>query len=380
MMASSIFWGSMISTPTPRPLVEAPPDPEALIEEARRRSHSRRRRNGLAASVLLGVGVLAFGGHGWQSSSRHVAGSEASHAISVKPRSSLMANGPLTVIRQGNGHGGVYTVGRQGLGRLVTKCSGCAEVEYIAWSPDGSQLALGVTSYGAQSSLDGLHVIDVATGRDRQLTGGPGRLGGWIDPAWSPDGQWIAYESGRGSTIALVKADGSQRATLDTHLMQFLRSPTWSPDGRRIAFVAASGTGGCGDPRPATVKGCSIYVARLDGSHLRLLASHAASPAWSPLGTVIAYESPCGIRLVTPTGADATPDSAGRCADLGIAGQPVFSPDGRKIAINSVGRGARRGVYVMDSDGSDLHRVSPETGRSDWGVARVAWQPVARAR
>lgn len=377
IMASSIFWGSMISTPTPPPLVEAPPDPEALIEEARSRSRRRRRRNGLAASVLLGVGLLAFAGHGWESSSRHVAATEPSPAITAKPRLSLMANGPLTVIRQAKGHGGVYTVGRQGLGRLVTKCSGCLEVEYIAWSPDGSQLALGVTSYGTPSSLDGLHVIDVATRRDRQLTGGPG--GGWVDPAWSPDGQWIAYESGRASTIGLVKADGSQRATLDTHLMQFLRSPTWSPDGTRIAFVA-SGTAGCGDPRPATVKGCSIYVARLDGSHLRLLASHAASPAWSPLGTVIAYESPCGIRLVTPTGSDATPESVARCAHIGIAGQPVFSPDGRKIAINSVGRGAHRGVYVMDTDGSHLHRLSPETGHSDWGVARVAWQPVATAR
>src|SRR6476659_810497 len=107
MMASSIFWGSMISTPTPPPLVEAPPDPEALIEEARSRSRRRRRRNGMVASVLLGVGVLAFG--------------------------------PLAVIRQASGHGGVYTVGRQGLGRLVTRCSGCFEVEYIAWSPDGSQ-------------------------------------------------------------------------------------------------------------------------------------------------------------------------------------------------------------------------------------------------
>jgi len=371
----------VIAPPKPPPhLVEPPHDPDALIEEARRHARRRRRRNGWAAGLLLCVGTLFAVFYGWGARGGRVEPAHPSPRFAVAAQSGLMSNGPLTVIRQAQGRGGIYTIGRNGLGRLVVKCDGCLEVEYIAWSPDGSRIALGVTSYGTPSPRDGLHVVDVATGRDRQLTGGPGRAGAWVDPAWSPDGQWIAYESDRLGAIGLVKADGSQRASLQTTLMRPLRSPTWSPDGTRIAFEADTARG-CGDASPLTVGQCAIYAARLDGTHVRLLATHAASPAWSPLGAVIAYQARCGIRSVTPTGADLTPHARNGCAHIGVPGQPVFSPDGRKIAVNSPAKGTARGVYVMNADGSDLSRLTRETGRSDFGIgARAAWRPVAPSR
>ncbi len=370
----------MIAPPTlTQPPVDPSHDPEALIEEARRRARRRRRRNGLSAGLMLSVGALVvFIGHGWGGGGGQAAPGAGSPRIAVAASSGLMSNGPLTVIRQASGHGGIYTVGRTGLGRLVAKCHGCLEVEHIAWSSDGSRLAVGVTSYGIPSSLDGLHVIDVATGRDRQLTGGGEMAGAYVDPAWSPDGQWIAYENDRIGTLGLVKADGSQRAVLDTHLAEYLRSPTWSPDGSRIAFAATGSRGPCGYTGTVATSECEIYVSRLDGSDVHLLARNATSPAWSPLGTVIAYEARCGIRLVTPVGSNVTPKAETRCAHIGVPGQPVFSPDGRKIAINSPAKGGVHGVYVMNADGSDLHRLTRETGRADYGVARVAWQPLRR--
>lgn len=359
----------------PPPAVEIPQDPEALIEEARRRAERRRRRNGSAAGFLLCLGALLVSTHGWGGAGARPSPPQPSQGPAVGAPPTVMANGPLTVIRQEQGRGGIYTVGRGGLGRLVARCEGCLEVEYAAWSPDGTRLALGVNSYGGSPSADGLHVIDLATGRDRQITGGPSRAGGMASPAWSPDGRWIAFTGDHPGTIALITADGSRRATVDTHLTSDLGWFTWSPDGTRIAFEAGIGRA-CADPR-SLGRSCAVYDTRLDGSDVRLLARHAGSPAWSPLGTSIAYEGRCGIRLVTPAGADATPGPRGPCAHIGVPGQPVFSPDGRKIAVNAPLHGARRGVYVMNADGSGLARLTGVTGHSDFGVARLAWQPVA---
>lgn len=194
----------------------------------------------------------------------------------------LMHNGPLTVIKQSRGHGGVYPVGRTGLGSMLLRCRGafsaCMELEYIAWSPDGARIALGVTSYATPSRYDGLHVVDLASGRDTQLT-----TASWNDPAWSPDGRWIAYVGNTRGAVELASADGSQHRRLQTGYPGEVRYPTWSPDGTRIAFEATPRSG-CG--RSALqVRTCAVYAVDLDGTHLRLLARHAASPAWSPRGT-----------------------------------------------------------------------------------------------
>ena len=260
---------------------------------------------------------------------------------------------------------------------MLLRCHGahsaCLELEYIAWSPDGTKIALSVTSYGTPSSYDGLHVVDLATGRDIQLTGSEGRLGLWNDPAWSPDGRWVAYGSNRPGEIALASTDGSQHRTLQTGYRGWVRYPTWSPDGTRIAFQS-SPRRGCGKT-PFQVSTCAIYVVRLDGTHLQLLARHAASPAWSPRGTTIAYQARCGIRLVTPTGADATPHPNAACPHIGVAGQPIWSPDGRKIAIALAVTGPSRGLYLMDADGTNLHHLSHAAGQDDTGLGRPAWKP-----
>src|SRR5215467_14083104 len=119
----------MLAPPKPPPLVvDRPQDPEALIEEARKRSRRRRRRNSLAAGVILCMGTLGLAFHGWGPAGGGERQSKLSPRISVAARSTLMANGPLTVIRQARGRGGVYTINRDGLGRLVTRCDGCLEV------------------------------------------------------------------------------------------------------------------------------------------------------------------------------------------------------------------------------------------------------------
>ncbi|MBT3268416.1 hypothetical protein HN371_14770 [Candidatus Poribacteria bacterium] len=63
-------------------------------------------------------------------------------------------------------------------------------------------------------------------------------------PCWSPDGQWIAFQSGHNphEDIYAIRPDGSALTRL-TRDEGDDWAPDWSPDGRTIAFT--NGRGPC---------------------------------------------------------------------------------------------------------------------------------------
>ena len=300
------------------------------------------------------------------------------HAASVAVR-----NGSLTIVTAGPGDGssgGLYAVGKNGLGRPVFRCGNrvpCWELEGVAWSPDGRSVAYGGESIGGDPKYNGLWVFDLASAKSHRIRPSTGADEWyWYNVAWSPDGRRIAYVSGDGSRgggtgIFIVNADGSNRTKLDTRPFASVTWPSWSPDGKQIAYAAAF--------RAASKKGdghSAVYVSRLDGSGRVQIADYGTAPSWSPNGKTIAYLTSCasppfkttrrfsGIRLVTSTGRDVAPAGPTSCSALGVAGAPAWSPDSTKIAMAT-----RQGVFTMNADGSNLvhltprgtHQRSPET-------------------
>jgi Tol biopolymer transport system component len=277
-------------------------------------------------------------------------------------------NGPLTIIDSGAQR--IESIGLTEHTKALLKCGPrmCAELESLAWSPDGKTLSYGAGSIVAPHPQDGLHLLNLASGKSVRV----GSAGDWFDLAWSRDGAKLAYVSD--GTIFIIRTAQPQRPATPLRIAGQAdgvtvtgvnASPAWSANDRTIAYASApKGEGSSG-----------IYLVNLDGSHERRLAQHGFAPAWSPDGSRIAYSVRCGIRLVTPTGRNVTPPSAWKCAHIGVAGSPAWSPDGRKIAV-----AGKSGIYVMNADGSLLRRfwtAQPDTPFGLWR-ARPAWRPIPR--
>jgi Tol biopolymer transport system component len=301
------------------------------------------------------------------------------------------AHGGLTVI----GGPGILARDSAGHVRVVWRCptSGdCGAVTSVAWAPDGRRLAFTQAELGGRAV--GLHILDVTTGsnveipvlhtRDPTAARTDAVLQRFVteelrvlgctfptDVAWAPDGVRLAYScqlQGGRSGIFVIDADGSHRISVRTGLPNALE-PTWSPDGRRIAFATAPVTGSGANGTTS-----QVFVVDLDGTRRTLIARHATAPAWSPNGRTIAYwelgDCGGGIRLATPSGRNVTPLMASGCNAIGSPGMPVWSPDGRKLAI-----GTTYGVDVVNADGSHDRQVLRENGRGAFGDSRPNWGP-----
>jgi hypothetical protein len=110
-------------------------------------------------------------------------------------------------------------------------------VQSPTWRPDGHALAFVASRRGAP----GIYVVsDDGTGLRPLIA--RGRTGSG-DPAFSPDGRFIAYSRAfRGSEIWIARADGSHPRLLIRNGRENIQ-PTWSPDGKRIAFVHRTASG-----------------------------------------------------------------------------------------------------------------------------------------
>jgi Tol biopolymer transport system component len=105
-------------------------------------------------------------------------------------------------------------------------------LESAATSPDGKS----VVFYGAGQ----LWLKDREGSVPRPLTPVNERL--QMMPAWSPNGQWIAYVSwkdGELGSVWKVPASGGKPVRLTSEVGEYL-FPTWSPDGKQIAVASGS--------------------------------------------------------------------------------------------------------------------------------------------
>lgn len=227
-----------------------------------------------------------------------------------------------------------------------------ADDRHPAISPDGRWIA--TRSDRPQGRGIWLHGYSDTT--HRQLTDSALILGDEVGvPAWSPDGQQLAYV--RQGRIMLIGANGgaSTKLTL-TGMGDAFDEPAWSPDGKQLA-VSGQWRGGSARALLDGPPGAPIWLVEVaTGTPRRLTPEGVAAraPAWSPDGRQVAYfaaDSGGGLRVEVQAVDRPQPRTVTRTA--GIEPRRVrWSPDGQWLFFVAEGRFRR--VPVSGGESSEI--------------------------
>lgn len=216
-------------------------------------------------------------------------------------------------------------------------------------SPDGSQLVYASDKAG---DLE-LFVQQVEGGPEVQITAGGGPK---IDPAWSPDGRFIAYRNlAAGGLWLVLPTGGAPRQITD-----FGSQPAWFPDGRRIVFSNPGRPTVGAFEWPATYNS-TLWTVGLASGEVREIterdpeAGGQGTPAVSADGRWIYFSTGRlvgggGLWRVAAAGGrperlTSPPEPDSEAYDLRFWLDPIPTPDGRALLAIEVGR-ARRIVRI----------------------------------
>jgi len=222
-------------------------------------------------------------------------------------------------------------------------------------SPDGNSIVF--MSY--RDGTPKLYLMSSEGGQRRVLCGYDGLNS---SAAFAPDGQSLVatLSLGRDPNLYLVDLNGKIIRPL-TRSFAVDTAPSFAPDGTHVAFTS---------DRPGYPQ---VYSMDINGANLKVMTfgGQCDSPAWSPIGDVIAFTmSEFGGRYDIYLVDVASGYQKRLTWGEGNNENPAWSPDGRYIVFTSTRRG-RSELFVMGADGSNPRPLADIPGRSftpSWGL------------
>jgi Tol biopolymer transport system component len=285
------------------------------------------------------------------------------------------------------------------------------------YSPDGTKITFSSTrSFDGSDNHDvnivgNIWVMNADGTGATPLTHLTATKADCVRPAWSPDGQKIAYTSARAldgsdstnpggpfvvTNVWVINADGTGDIPLtdDTSLAGGTTNssdPVWSPDGTKIIFTSCRALDGTTLPNTNSIP--NIWIMNSSDGTGRLPLTFYTSAGifptgytWLPNGSRVVYSinaaligDAFGIPNVWSVDPTVTPFNPTALTKLTNAASlfPSISPDGSKIAFistraldgsDTANTNTTANVWVMNADGSSPSHL---TGLSAMGPASV---------
>jgi TolB protein len=216
-------------------------------------------------------------------------------------------------------------------------------------SPDNSRIAFSALSN------QGWAIRMFSLELNRLVAFPAGAVGsGNYSPAWSGDGNKVAFSSNRsgGSGIWVVDASGGNPHRATNYGTDV--APTWNPrSNAQIAWVS----GRTGLPQ--------IYTMDADGANVQRMTDggYAISPSWSPNGQFLTFSWNRKYGPGAPGGQDIyVMDIASKrwlqlTHEAGSNDYPSWAPDGRHIVFERA-IGGHAEIWTMLADGTEQHQLT----------------------